>query len=104
MTFGGVIQDPSRLVKRATEFLNEFKQPQVQLAIPTISTRSSRWTPQPGLSFKLNFDVAIFQDDEASGFGVVIRNNSGEVMAVLSKIILMLPFFKTMRRRGGDPK
>ena len=84
MTFGGVIQDPSRLVKRAGEFLVEFKQSQVHLAVSTVSARSSRWTPPSGLSFKLNFDAAIFQDGKASGFGAVFRNNVGEVMAALS--------------------
>lgn len=83
MTFGGVIQDPSRLVKRAGEFLEDFKQSQVQLAVSTVSARSSRWNPPPGVSYKLNFDAAIFQDDEALGFEVVIRNNGGEVMAAL---------------------
>ena len=84
MTFGGVIQDPSRLVKRAGEFFDEFKQSQVQLAVSTVSARTSRWTPPPSLSFKLNFDAAIFQDGKASGFGAVIWNNVGEVMAALS--------------------
>ena len=84
VTFGGVIQDPSRLVKRAGEYLEEFKMSQVQLAVSTVRARSSRWIPPPCLSYKLNFDAAIFQDGEASGFGVVIRNNGGEVMAALS--------------------
>ena len=84
VTFGGVIQDPSRLVRRAGEYLEEFKMSQVQLAVSTVRARSSRWIPPPCLSYKLNFDAAIFQDGEASGFGVVIRNNGGEVMEALS--------------------
>lgn len=83
---GGKIQDPSRLVKRACDFLDEFKQSQVQLAVTTATAKCSRWTPPPGSSFKLNFDAAMFQDINASGFGVVIRNGLGEVTASLSTI------------------
>ncbi|XP_075649914.1 uncharacterized protein LOC142620431 [Castanea sativa] len=84
VVFGGVIQDPSRLVKRAGEFLDEFKQSQVQLAVTRVETRCSRWIPPLGSTFKLNFDAAIFQDIKSSGFRAVIRNNQGEVMAALS--------------------
>ena len=34
--------------------------------------------------YKLNFDAAIFADMAASGIGMVIRNNRGQVMATLS--------------------
>ena len=71
-------------MKRAGDFLEEFKLSQVQLVVSTVGARSLRWNPSPGLSYKLKFDVAIFQDGEASGFGVVIWNNGGEVMAALS--------------------
>ena len=83
VTFGGVIQDPSRLVKRAGEFVDEFKQSQVQLAVSTVTARCSRWNLSLGSSFKLNFDAAIFQDCKALGFRAVIWNNLGEVMAAL---------------------
>lgn len=84
VTFGGVIQDPSRLVKRAGEFLVELKKSQDHLAVSTVCVRSSRWTPPSGLSFRLNFDAAIFQDGKALGCGAVIWNHVGEVMAAVS--------------------
>ena len=34
--------------------------------------------------FKLNFDAAIFKEEDASGFGAIIRNERGEVMVALS--------------------
>lgn len=40
--------------------------------------------PPPANHFKLNFYAAIFKDEETSGFGAIIRNESGEVMAALS--------------------
>ncbi|XP_030970582.1 uncharacterized protein LOC115990956 [Quercus lobata] len=43
----------------------------------------SRWRPPPVACFKLNFGGSIFQEGGASGIGVVIRNDRGEVMAAL---------------------
>ena len=37
-----------------------------------------------GLIYKVNFDAAVFADLEASGVGVVVRNDKGEVMASLA--------------------
>ena len=45
---------------------------------------SRQWQPPVGSLYKLNFDVAVFSDFSTSGVGVVIRNGSGQVMAVLS--------------------
>lgn len=42
------------------------------------------WQPPLGLSYKLNFDAAVFADTSSSGFGAIIRNNKGEVMAAMS--------------------
>ena len=36
---------------------------------------------------KINFDGAVFEDLDAVGIGVVVRNSCGEVMAALSEII-----------------
>ena len=48
--------------------------------------RVSRWHPPVDNGFKLNFDDAIFQDIQASGFGALIRNEAREVMAsILAK-------------------
>ena len=37
-----------------------------------------------GLIYKVNFDAAVFADLDASGVGVVMRNDKGEVMASLA--------------------
>ena len=36
-----------------------------------------------GYSFKVNVDAAVFSEINASGFGVVVRNERAEVMASL---------------------
>jgi len=57
---GGKLQDPSLLVQRASDFLKEYKEAQVQLEVPTSVPRVSNWHPLTGNSFKLNFNAAIF--------------------------------------------
>jgi len=42
------------------------------------------WKLPPQSVYKLNYDAAIFSDNTNSGFGAVIRNSRGEVMAVMT--------------------
>ena len=42
------------------------------------------WQPPPPSIFKLNFDAALFSALNSLGFGVVIRNEKGEVMAAMT--------------------
>ncbi|XP_023872473.1 uncharacterized protein LOC111985073 [Quercus suber] len=44
------------------------------------------WCPPPHPFFKLNFDATIFKERGRSGFGVVIRNERGEVTTAFSAI------------------
>ena len=79
------MQDPSKLEQRARDFMEEFRQAQVQLSLPPPTTRNQqRWSPPIRSLFKLNFDVAVFNDINASGVGAIIRNDLGEVMVSLS--------------------
>ena len=84
MVHGGAFKEPGWLNKRATEFLDEFHNSQLQLStsIPTMSRNS--WQPPPVSVYKVNFDAAIFSELNCSGFGAIIRNEKGEVMAAMS--------------------
>ena len=42
------------------------------------------WQPPQGSLFKLNFDGACFDDGAALGYGAMIRNEKGEVMAAIA--------------------
>lgn len=42
------------------------------------------WSRPSGLLCKLNFDAAVFEGINASGFGAIVRNDKGEVMAAIS--------------------
>ena len=81
---GGKAQEPSRITNRASELIEEFKASRDRLAINASREVVQLWCPPPGTLFKLNFDAAVFKDTESSGFGAVIRNSMGEVMAALS--------------------
>ena len=78
------MQDPSRLNKRATDFLEEFREAQQHLAVRRQVDREVHWRPPPRNGFKLNFDAAIFEELNALGFGAVIHNGEGEVMAAMA--------------------
>ena len=81
---GGKLEEPSWLNKRAAEFLEEFQQVQQHLVVPITQAVGSVWHPPNQSWFKLNFDAAIFKEQNSSGFGAMIRNNQGEVMAAMA--------------------
>lgn len=81
---GGSMQDPTRLNMRATEFLEEFWEAQQHLTVETSIARDAQWSPSLENGYKLNFDAAIFEDLNATGFSAVIRNEKGEVLAALA--------------------
>ena len=45
----------------------------------------TRWQPPPADLMKINFNGAVFSSANAASIGVVIRNNSGEVIASCSQ-------------------
>ena len=69
---GKQIQPPEMLIKRAQDFLAEFRQANVQLSASPHIPWPLRWRPPPVERFKMNFDASIFQDGENSGVGAII--------------------------------
>ena len=86
MLHGGVFQHPSRSHQHALDYLSEFIDAQDQLSVPvSIHVLTSQaWQPPQGEFFKLNFDGACFDNGATSGYGAIICNGNGEVMAVVS--------------------
>nr|XP_023912828.1 uncharacterized protein LOC112024424 [Quercus suber] len=71
--------------KRAAEYLEEYHRSQSHLtAEPVLQSSRDVWKPPPQSVYKLNFDAALFTGLDKSGFGAVIRNDKGEVMAAMS--------------------
>ena len=58
---GGMIQHPSGLTKRATDYIDEFKDSQVHLAIPVSVGAVQRWSTPSGSVYKVNFDASVLQ-------------------------------------------
>ena len=81
---GVKLQDPARLNQRAQDYLDEYSEMQLRLAIPATTASVQTWRPLSGSTFKLNFDAAVFANKNSYGFCVIIRNDMGEVMAGLS--------------------
>ena len=79
------MKNPNCLNKRAEECIEEFKSAQTQLTVqPRQQPNGEVWQPPPIEAYKLNFDAAIFSDIGRIGFGAVIRNEKGEVMATMT--------------------
>ena len=83
---GGAFQHPSQSYQRALDYLREFNEAHEHLSVPVTVQASAcqAWQPPQGNLFKLNFDGACFNNGAASGYGAVVRNGNGEVMAALS--------------------
>ena len=91
MVHGGKLKDPSRLNKRAEEFVDDFKQAQDHLTIQTRQQLSGDvWQPPSQAEYKLNFDAAIFSGLDRFGYGAIIRNDKSEVMAAITASGLMV--------------
>ena len=82
---GGKLKDSSSLNKRAEEFVDEFKHAQNHLSIQTRQQLNGHvWQPPPQSEYKLNFDATTFSGLDRLGYGAIIRNDKGEVMAAMT--------------------
>ena len=55
---------------------------------PIIATPAQvRWQPPPTDLIKINFDGAVFKDEDRAGIGMVVRDSQGMVIASLSQNI-----------------
>ena len=68
------------------DYLREYTDAQDYLSVPDpIHVPAQQtWQPPPRSLFKLNFEGAWFDDGTVSGYGAVIRNDKGEVMAAIA--------------------
>ena len=73
------------LCKRAVEYLEEYQNSQVNLRVDgVVHSVDDVWKPPPNSVFKLNFDAVVFVEAKRTGFGAIMRNDKGEVMAAMS--------------------
>ncbi|KAK9993463.1 hypothetical protein SO802_023166 [Lithocarpus litseifolius] len=82
---GGKMKIPTCLNKRAEECIEDFKKAQNQLNIQSRQQPSGEeWRPPPLEAYKLNFDATLFSDLGRTGYGAIVRNEKGEVMAAMT--------------------
>ena len=56
----GKLLDPTQLNIRARDYLEEYKEAQNHLVIPTHAKPGQLWRPPPRPIYKLNYDVVVF--------------------------------------------
>ena len=73
------------LINRARELLEEFWIAQDQMRTESVRLPArDTWQPPLKSVFKLNFDAAVFSSLNRFGFGAIICNEKGEVMATMA--------------------
>ena len=72
-----------KMVKRASELLQEYHNMQHKFPRNIVSKEEIRWKAPPEYIFKINFVGAIFEDLSLARLGVVIRDSSGLVIVAL---------------------
>ncbi|XVF37305.1 hypothetical protein REPUB_Repub19eG0134700 [Reevesia pubescens] len=79
---------PNEIVHSSASLLEEFRKALTPSgATKSVPGLSSVWLPPTRDNVKINFDAAIFNERNAIGIGVVIRNSKGEVLALCSSKI-----------------
>ena len=84
---GEVVEDLKLVNTLAKDALQEFQQANLAPLKSSPAQSIPKWVPPPSGWVKANFDGAIFQDRDAAGLGIIIRNDYGLVMAALTQII-----------------
>nr|POF06673.1 hypothetical protein CFP56_29261 [Quercus suber] len=79
---------PEKILDAAASVLREVQDRAVtRTARP--QPQPQRWSPPDYGIYKANYDGAYFEEEEAAGIGVVVRNEMGQVMASLAEKIIM---------------
>ena len=92
VVYGSKLLEPGWLNRRAAELLEEFQQLQVSLQAEkavgatrqVVQNDGMRWIAPPQAVYKLNYNVAAFEDSASTGFGAVIKNSTREVMVAMT--------------------
>uniref|UniRef100_A0A2N9GPD6 Uncharacterized protein n=1 Tax=Fagus sylvatica TaxID=28930 RepID=A0A2N9GPD6_FAGSY len=75
----------SQLWTRAQSVLHEYLAVNTEEKAQKPKPPQARWRLPVNHYYKMNFDGAIFKDSNSGGIGVVIRDNTGQVIATLSQ-------------------
>ena len=81
---GGTKKMGEALVKWSAQYLAEYRSANSTLE-PIPRSQIVRWSPPPSTRYKINLDGAVFKAQKSIGIGVLIRDEQGRVVAVLSQ-------------------
>lgn len=84
---GGVRKNERAIIKGALDYLGEY-QSCVAVMTRQEKKRPAVWSPLPTNLYKINVDGAVFIAQRVAGMGVLIRDESGNVIKACSKKIL----------------
>ncbi|XP_050259644.1 uncharacterized protein LOC126704654 [Quercus robur] len=85
---GGCSTDLRTIRVKASTFLHDFSSVQIPRQVQlSVSGNNSRWIPPNPLTYKVNFDWAIFKELGAAGLGMVIRDSEDSVIGALAERI-----------------
>lgn len=80
---GGKVFEPAELVSSVVSLIDEWESIWVKERRVVRRARGA-WFPPDRNWYKVNFDGALFTDQNRAGVGVVVRNDLGQVMAACS--------------------
>ena len=73
-------------MSEANALVEEFCQ-LTEVPIHSAPLRTGRWTPPHDDWYKINVDGAVFKESSSCGIGIIIRNERGELMGAMSKML-----------------
>lgn len=86
---GGVGKPGRVILKTALHLIEEYRAANVTRQRDTLGVGPlTIWKPPGPKRYKVNIDGAVFKHRKRAGIGVVILDETGEVIAALSKIVI----------------
>ena len=82
-------ESPDQVYHRALDLLQEFRNAHVSQTILAQSYIPCAWHPPPTGVMKIDFNGAMFKEENAAGIGVIVRSDTDDPIATLSKKIAL---------------
>ena len=81
------VQPLNQISSLAGSYLQEFMDVQDQTPAATGLSLPQQWQPPDEVTFKVNFDDAVFKSCNQAGLGVIVRDWRGEAIGALSMLV-----------------
>ena len=79
------------IVQKETQYLEQYMATKCVSQQPFV-VRVVSWAPLPTMMYKIYVDGAVFSTQKAIGVGVLIHDDSGQVIATLSQKIFAITY------------